>query len=160
MRESLFAKGCIYGMTCMIIGMCLIVSAAIAQAQSDCTYTLPISLSTTLPHSMPYTWVFSITTNKSSCSWNVEETADWISMAPNYSKSGQGSGRVGLAFANNTSSSSRRATVKIGSKTINITQPGLKQTSTGGSSSTGTGGSSSSKGCTGKACNKGNYRIQ
>ncbi len=131
---------------------------------AGCTYTInPSPL--TLPHHLPYTRGFSITTNKSDCSWTVEETSDWISMAPSSKTSGIGSGYFTLMFRQNPSSTSRTAQVIAGGKSVSITQPGLKQTGTGSSYSTSTGSSSSgsgssSKSCTGRNCTKGNYKIQ
>jgi hypothetical protein len=107
------------------------------QQAEVCTYTLTRS-QYTLPHHNPFTLGLGVKTNKPSCSWSIEETADWISVAPSSPKSGSGDGNFSLMFTQNTSSASRTADVKIGGATLTITQPGQTSTQTT-QSSTGTG---------------------
>ncbi len=94
------------------------------QQAETCTYTLTRS-QYTLPHHLPFTLGLGITTNKPSCTWSIEETADWISLAPSSPKSGTGNGSFSLMFTQNTASSSRTAQIKIGGQTLTVTQPGM-----------------------------------
>jgi hypothetical protein len=62
----------------------------------------------------------SVSTSSSSCSWNVSNVPSWITI--NSGSSGTGNGTVSYTVAQNTSSSSRSATLTIAGQAFMVTQ--------------------------------------
>jgi hypothetical protein len=89
----------------------------VTQAASTCTYRL--SATTRFVTAKAATGSVAVTASEG-CVWNAMTDASWISIA--YGMSGNGSGFVGYAVAENPTASSRSATIQVAGRTLTITQ--------------------------------------
>jgi uncharacterized protein (TIGR03437 family) len=90
----------------------------VTQAAGSCTYTLTPN-STTIP-AAGGTAAINVAVNNAQCSWQASSNASWLTITSG--ASGTGSGRIELLADVNAATSSRQATLTVGTTTYTVTQ--------------------------------------
>jgi hypothetical protein len=136
---------------CRLISVLAACAPLMMLAACQCTYTVAPTSAPAVASGV--TIPVNVTASTSTCAWQYQSNAPWITVGPdpdNTGQTGQGNGRVLVTVAANQGASARTGTATIAGKTVTINQAGSStsactfqvappsQTFNGGTAGTGT----------------------
>jgi hypothetical protein len=110
---------------CRLISVFAVCAPLMMLTACQCTYTVAPASAPAVASGV--TIPVNVTASKSTCAWQYQSNAPWITVGPdpdNTGQTGQGNGRVLATVAANPGASARTGTATIAGKTVTINQAG------------------------------------